>query len=78
MRIGTIAVLTGALFAFSTNAHAEMQLLNNGPLSANEAQEKFQQAWKVCSAELKPGAPQAALVKCINQKLAKYQIQFVP
>jgi hypothetical protein len=77
MRIGTLAVLTSALFAFSTNAHAELQLINNGKLSASEAQDKFQAAWKTCSAELKPGAPAAALAKCVNQKLAKYQLQLV-
>jgi hypothetical protein len=75
MRIGTLAVLTGALFAFSTNARAELQLVNNGKLSASEAQDKFQEAWKICSAELKPGAPEAALAKCVNQKLAKYQLE---
>jgi hypothetical protein len=77
MRIGTLAVLAGALFAFSTNAHAELQLVNNGKLTANAAQEKFQLAWKTCSAELKPGAPATALAKCVNQKLAKYQLQLV-
>jgi hypothetical protein len=51
--------------------------VNNGKLSANEAQDKFQAAWKICSAELKPGAPAAALAKCVNQKLAKYQLQLV-
>lgn len=77
MRIGTLAVLTGALFAFSTNAHAELQLVNNGKLSAAEAQDKFQEAWKSCNAELKPGAAEAALAKCVNDKLAKYQLQLV-
>jgi hypothetical protein len=77
MRIGTFAVLTGAVLAFSTNTHAELQLVNSGSLSAAEAQNKFQEAWKVCSAELKPGAPEAALAKCVNEKLAKYQLQLV-
>ena len=75
MRIGTIAALAGAVVALSVDAHAELQLMNNGKLSASEAQEKFQAAWKACSAQLKPGSPQAALVKCVNQKLAKYQMQ---
>jgi hypothetical protein len=78
MRVGTIAVLAGAVVALSTSAAAELQLVNNGKLSAGEAQAKFQVAWKACSAELKPGAPQAALVKCVNQKLAKYQMQLAP
>jgi len=78
MRIGTVAVLAGALFAFSTNTRAELQLMNNGKLSAEEAQDKFQAAWKSCSAELKPGASEAALAKCVNQKLAKYQLELVP
>ena len=76
MRMGTIALLTGAIIALSSSAHAEMQLVNNGKLSANEAQEKFQLAWKACTAGVKPGAPQAAVVKCVNQKLAKYQLQW--
>lgn len=77
MRIGTLAVLTGAFFAFSTKANAELQLVNNGSLSAAAAQDKFQEAWKICSTELKPGAPEAAMAKCVNEKLAKYQLQLV-
>ena len=77
MRIGTIAVLASALFAYSTGAHAEMQLINNGDLSVKEAQQKFEQAWRACSDAQKPGAPQAALVRCVNQKLAQYKLQLV-
>jgi hypothetical protein len=76
--MGTIAVLAGAVIGVSASAHAELQLVNNGKLSANEAQDKFQMAWKACTAAAKPGAPQSALVKCVNQKLAKYQLQWGP
>jgi len=75
MRIGTIAVLALALLAYSTSARAELQLVNNGDLSAKEAQQKFAEAWKACSDAQKPGAPQAALVKCVNDKLAQYKLQ---
>jgi hypothetical protein len=78
MRLGTIAQLAGAVIAISPAAHAELQLVNNGKLSATEAQGKFQVAWKTCTAGAKPGAPQAALVKCVNQKIAKYQLQWGP
>jgi hypothetical protein len=70
-------ILTSSLLAFSMNARAEMQLNNNGSLSANEAQAKFQLAWKACTATLKPSAPEAALIKCVNQKLAKYKLELV-
>ena len=75
MRIGTFAVLAVTLLAYSTSAHAELQLINNGDLSAKEAQQKFEQAWKACTGAQKPGAPQAALVKCVNDKLAQYKLQ---
>ena len=77
MRIGAITVLAGALLAYSTGAHAELQLINNGALSAKEAQQKFEVAWKSCSDAQKPGAPQSALVKCVNGKLAQYKLELV-
>ena len=72
MRIGTTAVLAGALFAYATGAHAGLQLINNGSLSAKEAQAKFEAAWKACNDAQKTGA---ALTRCINQKLAPYKLQ---
>ena len=44
MRMGTIALVTGAAIAFASSAQAELQLVNNGKLSASEAQEKFPRA----------------------------------
>jgi hypothetical protein len=77
MRIGAFAVLSVALLAYSTDAHAELQLINNGGLSAKAAQLRFAQAWKACSDAQRPGASQAALVKCVNEKLAQYKLQLV-
>ena len=75
MRIGTIVVLAAALFAYSNGARAELQLINNGALSAKQAQQKFEQAWKACSEAEKPGSPHTALVKCVNRKLAQYKLE---
>ena len=77
MRIGAIVVLAGALLAYSTDAHAELQLINSGELSAKEAQQKFEQAWKTCSEAQKPSASQGALIKCVNEKLAQYKLELV-
>jgi hypothetical protein len=75
MRRGTVVVLAAVLFAYATAAQAELQLINNGALSAKEAQQKFEQAWKACSDAAKPGSPHAALVKCINRRLAQYKLE---
>ena len=72
MRIGATMVLASALIAYASGAHAGLQLINNGALSAKEAQAKFEAAWKACTDAQKSGA---ALTKCINQKLAPYKLQ---
>ncbi len=77
MRIGTILVLAAALFAYATGADAGLQLINNGGLSAKEAQQKFEQAWKACSDAEKPGSPHTAFVKCVNRKLAQYKLEMI-
>ncbi len=78
MRIGTIGILVAvAFFAFATGAHAGLQLINNGALSAKEAQQKFEQAWKACSDAEKPGSAHAAFVKCVNRRLAQYKLELI-
>jgi len=75
MRIRT-ALIAACAFAFATSASAELQLINNGPMNAKEAQDAFQKAWTECSKEV-PGASQTVFYACINKKIAKHKLQAI-
>lgn len=77
MRVGPVVVLAAVLVAHATGAHAEIQLINNGALTVREAQQKFEQAWRACTDVAKPGSPHAALVKCVNRRLAQYKLELI-
>ncbi|MDB5195329.1 MAG: hypothetical protein JWO84_513 [Parcubacteria group bacterium] len=77
MKYKRAAMFAAVLSLLSTSAAAELQVLNTGSLGPKEAQEKFAEAWKTCSAEMKAGSSQAALYACINKKLEPFKLKAV-